>query len=62
MNGFIVPDDSSPAEGMYKISAPMHWNFANQTFRVLLIFARGAIFNLTDIDFTCDPSDVADSK
>lgn len=62
VNGFIVPDDSSPVEGLYKISAPMHWNFANQTFRVLLIFAREARFNLTDIDFFCDPTDVSESK
>nr|XP_039274185.1 uncharacterized protein LOC120348128 [Styela clava] len=59
-NGHIVPGDSSPIEGSYKIAAPAEWEAINGTITVLIIFNRDEIFNLTDIDFTCDPSDVKD--
>nr|XP_039267926.1 uncharacterized protein LOC120342936 [Styela clava] len=57
MNGHIN-GDSSPVEGRYKISAPAGWEAANSTFNVLIMFNRDEIFNLTDIVFTCDPTDV----
>ncbi|XP_077974058.1 uncharacterized protein LOC144429741 [Styela clava] len=59
-NGHIVPEDSSPIEGSYKIAAPANWEFINGTLTVLIIFNREGIFNLTDIEFKCDPSDVED--
>lgn len=62
MNGHVVSnsDDSNAAEGRYKISAPAHWEAINGTFNVLIMFDRDTIFNLTDIVFTCDPSDTDD--
>nr|XP_039267466.1 uncharacterized protein LOC120342617 [Styela clava] len=59
-NGHIVPGDSSPIEGTYKIAAPADWEAINETITVLIIFNRDEIFNITDIGFTCDQSDVQD--
>ncbi|XP_077967398.1 uncharacterized protein LOC120343380 [Styela clava] len=60
VNGFIVPESSSPVEGLYTISAPTHWSLVNGTFKVLILFDRGSAFALEDIVFACDPLAISD--
>nr|XP_039268478.1 uncharacterized protein LOC120343384 [Styela clava] len=60
VNGFIVPESSSPVEGLYTISAPTHWSLVNGTFKVLILFDRGSAFSLEDIVFACDPLAISD--
>nr|XP_039252937.1 uncharacterized protein LOC120330150 [Styela clava] len=49
-NGHIVPEDSSPIEGSYKIAAPANWEFINGTITVLII-STGTKFSILPISF-----------
>lgn len=63
MNGHIVPgEQSNPVEGVYKIAAPADWEAVNGTINALILYERDNIFNVSEIEFRCDPGDVEDSK
>lgn len=61
MNGHIVTGgETSPLEGTYKIAAPAGWEAINGTLQTLIIFATDNVFNISEITFTCDQTDVED--
>lgn len=57
MNAHIVPEETNPIEGQYKLAAPAEWEAINGTINVLIIFDLDGIFNISHSEFRCDSED-----
>lgn len=60
MNAHIVPEATRPSEGRYMLAAPASWEAINGTINVLILFDFGGQFNLSLIQFSCDPTEEHD--